>query len=161
MPYGWRCAPAGTSSAAVLTTTKNRPLPLTLQIHDTQPTPEPNGSWEPAEESSLLTKNSRIHLTTPDPADITDTWPEDRPILRMPLPSAQHSSIRMRSYCHADNPEPGIRDHGERHLIQLWQAPATGPVHPALSEEDRQARTEYKETRIGPVQEYTTDRPLC
>ncbi|WP_257234784.1 hypothetical protein [Streptomyces sp. JV178] len=159
-PYGWRCGPAGASSAVVLTTTENGQLLLTLQIHDAQPAFEPNGSWEPAEEISLLTENSRIHLATLDPADIADAWPDDRPILRMPLPSAQHSSIRMRLYCHADDPEPGVGDHGERHLIQFWQAPATDPVHPALSEEDRQARAEYKETRIGSVQEYTIDLPL-
>ncbi|MFJ5035681.1 hypothetical protein ACIQB5_48590 [Streptomyces sp. NPDC088560] len=49
----------------------------------------------------------------------------------------------MRLYCHAADHEPGIGDRGERHLIQLWPAPAAGQLHPPLSEQDRQARTEY------------------
>ncbi|MGR6974921.1 hypothetical protein ACU639_35875 [Streptomyces cynarae] len=50
-------------------------------------------------------------------------------------------------YCHADDPEPGIGDHGERHLVQLWRATQAPPLHPEITEEDRQARAEYAADR--------------
>ena len=62
----------------------------------------------------------------------------------------------MRLYCQADDPEPGIGGHGERHLVQLWRAPQAPPLHPEISEEDRQARAEYAADRATPVEEYTT-----
>lgn len=61
----------------------------------------------------------------------------------------------MRLHCHADDPEPGIGDHGEHHLIQLWRAPETAPVHPDITAEDRQARAEYAADRALPVEDYT------
>ena len=33
---------------------------------------------------------------------------------------------------------PGIGDPGERHLIQRWQAPEAAPLHPEITEADRQ-----------------------
>ncbi|WP_227026093.1 hypothetical protein [Streptomyces fodineus] len=66
----------------------------------------------------------------------------------------------MRLYCHADDPDPGIGDHGERHLIQLWRAPATDPVHPPLSDEDRRARAQYAADMVTPVEDYTTEYPI-
>ncbi|MFD9882600.1 hypothetical protein ACFWZT_14225 [Streptomyces alboflavus] len=159
MPYGWRCGPVGAAGAVVLPVTEDGPLRLTLQINDSQPAPEPDDHWETAEEISLLSEDSPIHLATLDPGEVSDAWPQDLPRPQMPLPSSHHGWIRMRLYCHADAPEPGVDDHEERHLIQLWRAPATAPVHPALSEEDRQARAEYTASRTGPVQEYTIGFP--
>ncbi|MGW4561547.1 hypothetical protein ACWEN3_03760 [Streptomyces sp. NPDC004561] len=159
MPYGWRCGPAGTTSAVVLTTTDTGPLRLTLQIHDGPPPPETAKTWEPAEEISLRTETDRIHLATLDPGDVTDAWPEAEPPLGMPAAAEPGQWVRLRLYCHADDPEPGIGDHGERHLIQLWQAPASAPVHPALGEEDRQARAEYAASHDGAMEEYTIELP--
>ncbi|WP_435642246.1 hypothetical protein ACR9VJ_00165 [Streptomyces sp. H49] len=65
----------------------------------------------------------------------------------------------MRLYCHADDPEPGTGDHGERHLVQLWPAPQTPPVHSDISEEDRQARAEYAADMAKPVEDYTAAYP--
>ncbi|MEV5433176.1 hypothetical protein [Streptomyces sp. NPDC052701] len=62
----------------------------------------------------------------------------------------------MRLYCHADGPEPGIGDHGERHLLQLWPAPPTSPVHPEITGADRQARAAHAADRATPVEEYTS-----
>ncbi|MEV0502552.1 hypothetical protein AB0I84_33835 [Streptomyces spectabilis] len=158
MPYGWRCGPAGATSAIVLPTTEDGPLHLTLQIHDSQPVPEPDAAWETAEELSLLDTGTPLHLATLDPGDVTDAWPEDLPAPR--LPASHDGWTRMRLYCHADHPDPGVGDHTERHLIQLWRAPATDPVHPALTADDRQARADYRAARTGPVQQYTLDFPL-
>ncbi|MEW2527548.1 hypothetical protein [Streptomyces sp. NPDC047071] len=158
MPYGWRCGPAGASSAVVLPTTEDGPLHLTLQIHDSQPAPEPDTGWEPAEELSLRAADASLHLAALDPGDVTDAWPQDLPT--PPLPPAHDGWIRMRLYCHTDDPEPGTGEHTERHLIQFWPAPATDPVHPALSDNDRQARADYRAARTGPIQEYTLHFPL-
>ncbi|MEU7306321.1 hypothetical protein AB0950_35805 [Streptomyces sp. NPDC007189] len=158
-PYGWRCGPAGSSSAVVLTTTDTGPLQLTVQIHDSEPASQADDAWEPAEELSLHAESGRVHLATLDPDEITDAWPKEEPPLSLPTSPDQESWVRMGLYCHADDPEPGIGDHGERHLVQLWPAPATPPVHPALSDEDRQARAEYAADRAGPVEEYTTEYP--
>ncbi|WP_445684449.1 hypothetical protein [Streptomyces reticuli] len=160
MPYGWRCGPAGPSSVVVLPTTDTGPLQLTIQIHDSQPVPEASSEWEPAEEISLLAETDSIHLATLDPGEVSDAWPEDHPPLPLESLLGQDRSVRMRLYCHADDPEPGIGDHGERHLIQLWPAPATAPVHPAVSEEDLRARGEYAANTAGPVQDYTSEFPL-
>ncbi|MFF2133682.1 hypothetical protein ACFVW1_51890 [Streptomyces olivochromogenes] len=62
----------------------------------------------------------------------------------------------MRLYYHADDPEPGIGDHGERHLVQLWPAPHTPPVHPDIAEADRQARADYAAGMAMPVEDYST-----
>ena len=165
MPYGWRCGPVGTSSAVVLPTTDTGPLQLTIQIHDTQPAPEPGSEWEPAEEISLQAEVDSIRLAILDPGDVSDAWPEDEPPLQLlsnPDRWVRNPDrwVRMRLYCHADNPEPGIGDHGERHLIQLWPAPATAPIHPALSEEDLRARSEYAANTTGSTEEYTIELPL-
>ncbi|MGW4272203.1 hypothetical protein ACWEGQ_07535 [Streptomyces seoulensis] len=160
MPYGWRCGPAGPSSAVVLTTTDTGPLHLTVQIHDSRPAPEADNAWEPAEEISLRAETDRIHLAVLDPGDVTDAWPQQEPVLRLPSLSDPHPWLRMRLHCHAEDPEPGIGDHGERHLIQLWPAPATDPVHPELGDEDRQARAEYASDLAGPVEDYTSEFPL-
>ncbi|MER6456516.1 hypothetical protein ABT270_28515 [Streptomyces sp900105245] len=158
MPYGWRCGPAGRSSAVVLPTTDTGPLQLTIQIHDTQPAPEAGSEWESAEEISLLAEADSIQLAILGPGDVSDAWPEDEPPLQ-PL-SAPDRWVRMRLYCHADNAEPGIGDHGERHLIQLWPASAAAPIHPALSEEDLRARGEYSANTTGSTEEYTIELPL-
>ncbi|MEU7560303.1 hypothetical protein [Streptomyces eurythermus] len=160
MPYGWRCGPAGAASAIVLPTTDTGPLQLTVQIHDSPPAPETDRDWEPAEEISLLAQTDRVHLATADPGDIMDAWPEEEPPLRVHPAPCPDRWIRMRLYCHADDPEPGIGDHGERHLIQLWPAPATPPVHPTIGEEDLQARAEYAANRSGLLADYTTDLPV-
>ncbi|MEW2297530.1 hypothetical protein ABZ719_33320 [Streptomyces sp. NPDC006743] len=160
MPYGWRCGPAGPSSAVVLTTTDTGPLHLTIQIHDSRPAPEADGAWEPAEEISLQAETGRIHLAVLDPGDVTDAWPQQEPALQLPSPPEQERWMRMRLYCHADDPEPGIGDHGERHLIQLWPEPASTPVHPELNDEDRQARAEYASDVASPVEDYTSQYPL-
>ncbi|MEU0255483.1 hypothetical protein ABZ299_23940 [Streptomyces sp. NPDC006184] len=162
MPYGWRCGPAAPSSAIVLPTTDTGPLRLTIQVHDSQPAPEASSAWEPAEELSLPAETDSIHLATLDPGDVMDAWPEEETPLRvrLPLDQDQDQDQRMRLYCHADDPEPGIGDHGERHLIQLWPAPATTRLHPALREEDRQARAEYAANRSDTFADYTTELPL-
>lgn len=160
MPYGWRCGPAGPSSAIVLPVTDTGPLQLTIQIHDSPPAPETDDAWEPAEEISLLAGTGSIHLATVDPGDVTDAWPEEEPPLRVHSSLDGDRGVRMRLYCHADDPEPGVGDHGERHLIQLWPAPATTPVHPPLREEDLLARAEYAANRSGPLTDYTTELPL-
>ncbi|MFG3207758.1 hypothetical protein [Streptomyces sp. NPDC048192] len=159
MPYGWRCGPAGPSSAVVLTTTDTGPLHLTVQIHDSEPASEADDAWEPAEELSVQAESGRVHLATLDPGDITDAWPEEEPPLSLPTSPEQEPWARMRLYCHADDPEAGIGDHGERHLIQLWPAPPTDPIHPALTDEDRQARAEYTAGLAGTVEDYTTEYP--
>ncbi|MFF8946995.1 hypothetical protein ACF1A5_33005 [Streptomyces sp. NPDC014864] len=155
MPYGWRCGPADPASAIVLTTTDTGPLHLTIQIHDTPPALETDNAREPAEEMSLLAHNPQLRLETLEPGDILDAWPQGEPPLQIP-PTEGHGSVRMRLHCHADDPEPGIGDHGERHLIQLWRAPHTPPLHPEISEADRQARAEYAADRARAVDDYTT-----
>ncbi|EKX63782.1 hypothetical protein [Streptomyces ipomoeae] len=140
LPFGRRCGPATEANAVVLTTTDTGPLRITIQIHDTPPAPETGDDWEPAEELSLRPDLPELHLATLEQGDIMDAWPDDEPPLRAPF---SRGWVRMRLYCHADDPEPGIGDHGERHLVQLWPAPATPPLHPDITEEDRQARAEY------------------
>ncbi|MFJ4525596.1 hypothetical protein ACIP4Y_32405 [Streptomyces sp. NPDC088810] len=160
MPYGWRCGPNDDATAVVLTTTDTGPLQLAIQIHDSQPAPETRGEWEPAEEISLRAETDSLHLAVIDPGEVSDAWPEDEPPLPV-VPLFGHDQwVRLRLYCHADDPEPGIGDHGERHLIQLWPAPASAPVHPALSEEDLRARAEYAANTSGPMVDYTVDLPL-
>ncbi|MER6565158.1 hypothetical protein ABT288_02930 [Streptomyces sp. NPDC001093] len=51
----------------------------------------------------------------------------------------------------------GIGDRGERHLIQLWPAQPTDPVHPPISDEDLQARTEYATAMARQAEEYGVD----
>ncbi|MGW0210863.1 hypothetical protein ACWDZ8_35540 [Streptomyces sp. NPDC003233] len=62
-------------------------------------------------------------------------------------------------YCHADDHEPGIGDRGERHLIQLWPAQPTDPVHPPISDEDLQARTEYATAMARQTAVHALDDP--
>ncbi|MES9523793.1 hypothetical protein [Streptomyces capoamus] len=157
MPYGWRCGPSGEASAVVRPTTDTGRLQLTIQIHDDQPARETSGDGEPAEEISLRVETDSLHLDTLDPGEVSDAWPEDEPPLPLGPLFGQDRWVRLRLYCHADDPVPGIGDHGERHLIQLWPAPPAAPVHPALSEEDRRARAEYAAHTSAPVVDYTTD----
>ncbi|MFF4710763.1 hypothetical protein ACFY2V_05070 [Streptomyces eurythermus] len=159
MPYGWHCGPAGPSSAIVLPTTDTGPLQLTLQIHDSPPAPETDDAWEPAEEISMPAETDRVHLATVDPGDVMDAWPQEEQPLRVHHAPGQDGWIRMRLYCQTDDPEPGIGDHGERHLIQLWPAPATPPVHPMIGEDDLQARAQYAADRSGLLADYTIDLP--
>ncbi|GHE58285.1 hypothetical protein [Streptomyces capitiformicae] len=157
MPFGWRCGPATEANAVVLTTTDTGPLQLTVQVHDAPPAPEPGGDWEPAEELSLRADLPRVCLATLEQGDILDAWPDDEPPLQAPTsPGAFDGWVRMRLYCHADDPEPGIGDHGERHLIQFWPAPEAPPIHPEITEEDRQARADYAADMAIPVEDYTT-----
>ncbi|WP_053710776.1 hypothetical protein [Streptomyces sp. NRRL B-3648] len=119
----------------------------------------PSSSDSPlrAEEISLRAETDSLHL---DIIEVSDAWPDDEPPLLLEPLLGHDRWVRLRLYCHADDPEPGIGDHGERHLIQFWPAPATAPVHPVLSEEDRRARAEYAATTSGPMVDYTTDLPL-
>ncbi|MDG5804674.1 hypothetical protein P9869_18775 [Streptomyces ossamyceticus] len=156
MPFGWRCGPATANSAVVLTTTDTGPLRITVQIHDAPPPAETDGDWEPAEELSLRTDLPDVSLATLEQGDAMDAWPDDEP--PVPAPPALDASdgwVRMRLYCHTDDPEPGIGDHGERHLVQLWSAPEAPPVHPDLTEEDRRARAEYAAEAAFPAEDHT------
>ncbi|MEU6775139.1 hypothetical protein [Streptomyces sp. NPDC046759] len=144
MPFGWRCGPATQATAVVLPTTDTGPLQMTVQIHDSPPRPESGDGRELPEELSLLTETSTFYLATIGQGDFWDAWPEEQPPFQAPPPAADSGGwVRMRLYCHVDNPQPGIGDHGERHLIQLWSAPQTLPVHPDISAADRWARVEY------------------
>ncbi|AOR29770.1 hypothetical protein BFF78_00490 [Streptomyces fodineus] len=160
MPFGWRCGPLTAATAVVLPTTDTGPLQMTVQVHDTPPGPETDGGWEPAEEMSLRADAPAFCLATIGQGDFWDAWPEEEPPLDVPPTAEDGDSVRMRLYCHADDPDPGIGDHGERHLIQLWRAPATDPVHPPLSDEDRRARAQYAADMVTPVEDYTTEYPI-
>ncbi|MFF4656326.1 hypothetical protein [Streptomyces sp. NPDC001381] len=143
MPFGWRCGPATDASAVVLTTTDTGPLHLTVQVHDAPPDPETGGDWEPAEEMSLHTDLPTLYLATLEQGDVLDAWPQDEAPLALPPSTDSGGWVRMRLYCHTDDPTPGIGDHGERHLVQLWRAPHSPPAHPEITEEDQQARAAY------------------
>ncbi|MCZ0998449.1 MULTISPECIES: hypothetical protein [Streptomyces] len=143
MPFGWRCGPATDAGAVVLTTTDTGPLQLTVQVHNAPPAPETGAEWEPAEEISLCADLPTLCLATLEQGDILDAWPEEEPPLHLPPSPDGTDWVRMRLYCHTDDPEPGIGDHGERHLVQLWRAPRTPPVHPEITEADRRARVDY------------------
>ncbi|MFG2951924.1 hypothetical protein [Streptomyces adustus] len=159
MPFGWRCGPATDANAVVLTTTDTGPLQMTIQVHDAPPAPEVGGGWEPAEEISLRVDLPTLHLATLESGDVMDAWPdEETPLHLAPAPDGG-DWVRMRLYCHADDPEPGIGDHGERHLVQLWPAPETPPLHPDITEEDRQARAEYAADQTLDVDDYTFTYP--
>ncbi|AGS73919.1 hypothetical protein [Streptomyces collinus] len=160
MPFGWRCGPATDAIAVVLPTTDTGPLQMTVQVHDRPPGPEPGDGWEPAEEMSLLADVPTLYLATIGQGDFWDAWPEEQPPLEAPPPAADSGGwVRMRLYCHVDDPEPGIGDHGERHLVQLWPAPQMPPVHPDISETDRQARADYAADRAKPLEDYTATFP--
>ncbi|MFC4506097.1 MULTISPECIES: hypothetical protein [Streptomyces] len=155
MPFGWRCGPASEANAVVLTTTDTGPLQLTVQIHDAEPPPETSGGWESAEELSLHADLPAVCVATLDQGDIPDAWPPDEEPLGIQPSPESGDWVRMRLYCHADDPTPGIGDHGERHLVQFWPAPQTPPVHPDITEEHRQARAEYAADRALTVDDYT------
>ncbi|MFB8183548.1 hypothetical protein ACFC8N_47920 [Streptomyces sp. NPDC055966] len=160
MPFGWRCGPATEYLAVVLPTTDTGPLQMTVQVHDASPGPETGDGWETAEEMSLPAEAPTLCLATIGQGDFWDAWPEDEPPLEIPPPADGGDWVRMRLYCHADDPTPGIGDHGERHLVQLWHAPLTDPVHPPLSDADRQARAQYAADMATPVDDYTTEYPI-
>ncbi|MGW2964408.1 hypothetical protein ACWDGI_38925 [Streptomyces sp. NPDC001220] len=159
MPFGWRCGPATDANAVVLTTTDTGPLQITIQIHDAPPAPETGGEWEPAEELSLHAYLSDLHLATLESGDITDAWPDEKPPLQLPPAPDGGDWVRMRLYCHTDDPEPGIGDHGEHHLVQLWPAPPTPPVHPDITKQDRQARADYAADQALAQDDYTLTCP--
>ncbi|MFE4970389.1 hypothetical protein [Streptomyces sp. NPDC056660] len=159
MPFGWRCGPATDANAVVLTTTDTGPLRMTIQVHDAPPAPETGGGWEPVEEISLRADLPALHLATLEPGDVMDAWPDEEPPLHLPPAPDGGDCVRMRLYCHADDPEPGIGDRGERHLVQLWPAPQTPPVHPDITEEDRQARAEYAADQALAVDAYSLTQP--
>ncbi|MER6374017.1 hypothetical protein ABT255_37855 [Streptomyces mirabilis] len=156
MPFGWRCGPATDAGAVVLTTTDTGPLHLTVQVHNAPPAPETGAEWEPAEEISLQACLPALYVATLEQGDILDAWPDDEPPLEFPFSTDGPDWVRMRLYCHADDSEPGIGDHGERHLVQLWPAPHTPPVHPDITEADRQARADYAADMAMPVEDYST-----
>ncbi|MER5535375.1 hypothetical protein [Streptomyces mirabilis] len=156
LPFGWRCGPATDAGAVVLTTTDTGPLQLTVKVHDAPPAPETGGEWEPAEKISLQVDLPALYVATLEQGDIMDAWPDDEPLLEVPFSSDGSDWVRMRLYCHADDPEPGTGDHGERNLVQLWPAPQTLPVHPDITEADRQARAAYAADMAMPVEDYST-----
>ncbi|MFF9409888.1 hypothetical protein ACF1B0_30845 [Streptomyces anandii] len=160
MPFGWRCGPAGEALAVVLPTTDTGPLQMTIQVHDSPPAREAGTAWEPAEELSLRADDPTLCLATIGQGDFWDAWPDEEDPLEMPPAAGGGDWVRLRLYCHADDPTPGIGDHGERHLLQLWHAPLTDPVHPPLSNEDRQARAQYAAEMATPVEDYTTQYPI-
>ncbi|MER6548343.1 hypothetical protein [Streptomyces sp. NPDC001250] len=160
MPFGWRCGPASEAIAIVLPITDTGPLQMTVQVHDSLPDPEAGNYWDPAEEMSLLAETPALCLATIGQGDFWDAWPEEEPPLEMPPSADGGDRVRMRLYCHADDPNPGIGDRGERHLIQLWHAPDTDPVHPPLSDEDQRARAQYTADMATPVEDYTTEYPI-
>ncbi|WP_244189043.1 hypothetical protein [Streptomyces yokosukanensis] len=121
------------------------------------PEPQTGSQWEPVEEVSLLCDGEPVHLELLDPGDVAEAWPENEPAIRMPASPGTLRWVRMRMYCSADDCEPGIGDRGERHLIQLWLAPPTDPVHPPISDEDRQARTEYATALARPTEGYVVE----
>ncbi|MYR87125.1 hypothetical protein GTY41_19790 [Streptomyces sp. SID685] len=153
MPFGWRCGPATPATAVVLPTTDTGTLRMTVQLHDSPPDAERGDGWEPAEEMSLLADTPTLCVATIGQGDFWDAWPEEEPPLEA---SAKGDGwVRMRLYCHVDDAEPGTGDRGERHLIQFWPAPQTPPVHPDISEADRQARAAYAADMANPVEDYT------
>lgn len=94
----------------------------------------------------MHTELPTLYLATLEQGDILDAWPPDAPL---DIPPSRHSAewVRMRLYCQADDPEPGIGDHGEHHLVQIWRAPQTPPEQPEFTDADRQARAEYAADR--------------
>ncbi|MEU1661002.1 hypothetical protein ABZ527_33605 [Streptomyces griseofuscus] len=160
MPFGWRCGPATPATAVVLPTTDTGPLQMTVQTHDSPPDTEPGDGWEPAEEMSLLADTPTLCLATIGQGDFWDAWPEDQPPLEAPEAADSGGWVHMRLYCHVDDLEPGIGDHGERHLIQLWPAPQAPAVHPDISDADRQARAAYAADIARPVEDYTVAYPF-
>ncbi|CAO5184562.1 conserved hypothetical protein [Frankia sp. AiPs1] len=154
MPYGWRCGPAGASSIVVLTTTDTGPVSLTMQLHDTPPPPDSSTGWEPVEEVSLHADTNTIAVRVLGQGDIVDAWPDHEAPLVIPPAAGDPQWIRLRLHCHVDHHEPGLGDRGERHLIQLWHAEQTPPIHPPLSAADLEARAAYAEAANSPVEEY-------
>ncbi|MER5374946.1 hypothetical protein [Streptomyces sp. NPDC002553] len=55
-----------------------------------------------------------VCLATPELGDFPDAWPPEEPPLDIPPAPDGGAWVRMRLYCHADDPEPAIGDHGER-----------------------------------------------
>ncbi|MCC5481053.1 hypothetical protein [Streptomyces barringtoniae] len=159
MPFGWRCGLATDSNAIVMPTTDTGPVQMIIQVHDGPPAPERGNDWEPPEEISLRADYPELCLAVIR-SEFWDAWPEDEPPLEVPPSNEGEQWVRMRLYSHADDPEPGIGDHGERHLVQLWRAPQAPSLHPEITDADRQARAEYAAQMNMPVEEYTTTYPL-
>ncbi|MGW7822405.1 hypothetical protein ACWGLF_30825 [Streptomyces puniciscabiei] len=146
-PYGWRCGPVGSGTAHILTATDTGTIAITVQTHDAPAPSETDPAWGPAEEMSLHATEVTpvIYILGSGEFEEAEPESEDGPLQ---LPSDQVPEwIRMRLYCHTPtpNPEPGVGDRGERHLIQLWVAPQQPPVHPQLTESDLTRRRAYKE----------------
>lgn len=156
IPYGWRCGPATASSAVVLATTDTGPVHLTIQLHDTPPPPDASTGWEPAEEMSLRADDGPVIVQIIGQGDTSDAWPEHNAPLVIPAAAPQDPQwVRIRLHCHVDHHEPGLGDRGEHHLLQLWRAPQTPPIHPPLTAADLEARAAYAEAVHRPVEEYT------
>ncbi|GAA3131432.1 hypothetical protein GCM10010521_16760 [Streptomyces rameus] len=142
-PYGWRCGPIGTDTAHILTDTDTGTITITLQIHDEPPPPWTDPAWGSAEEMSLRATEGAPVIHILGSGDFEEAEPEDGP-LQLPVDHLP-ASVRMRLYCHTPDPEPGVGDRGERHLIQLWAAARQPPVHPRLTESHLTQRRAYKE----------------
>ncbi len=119
LPASWSCPPP-------------TPGPCSSPSRSTIASPSRNraASGSPRKRSACWPRPTAS--TSPPSTPARSATPGRRTTPPLPLQSllGQDRSVRMRLYCHADDPEPGIGDHGERHLIQLWPAPATAPVHP-------------------------------
>ncbi|MEV4441391.1 hypothetical protein AB0K09_20675 [Streptomyces sp. NPDC049577] len=141
-PYGWRCGPIGSDTAHILTDTDTGAITIAIQTHDEPPPPETGPGWGPAEEISLhATETPTLYIL--GSGDFEEVEPDDGPLT---LPTDQVPAwIRMRLYCHTPDPEPGVGNRGERHLIQLWAAPQEPPVHPEPAPSDLALRHSYKE----------------
>ncbi|MEV5719085.1 hypothetical protein AB0L41_34800 [Amycolatopsis mediterranei] len=152
MPYGWRCGPATPSSAVILATTDTGPVTLILRLHDTPPPPDNSTQWEPVEELSLRPEGYAVRVLVLGSGDVSERWPVHEAPLQAPEDAPW---VRLRLHCRAEHSEPGLGDRGERHLVQLWPAPPTPPVHPPLAAADIRARATYEDAAGRPVEEYT------
>jgi len=84
-----------------------------------------------------------------------NAWPGDEPVLQVPVTAPPPAlGTRMRLYRRVDHYEPGLGDRGERHLVQLWPARPSPPVHAELTAVNVEDRA-YAEMAARPVEEYT------
>ncbi|OIJ99216.1 hypothetical protein BIV25_09280 [Streptomyces sp. MUSC 14] len=146
-PYGWRCGPIGSDTAHIITDTDTGTITITVQTHDEPPPLQSAPGWGPPEEISLHATEDAPVLYILGTGDFWEAEPDDGP-LRLPA-DRMPVWIRMRLYCHTADPEPGIGDRGERHLIQLWAAPEEPPVHPQPTASDLVLRRSYEEAQLS------------
>ncbi len=81
-------------------------------------------------------------LATLEQGDILDAWPEGEPPLHLPPSPDGTDWVRMRLYCHTDDPNPASGTTGSA----TWSnsgARRTPPVHPEITEADRRHRVDY------------------